>query len=270
MEQGDKPVVTCKLHFLKSQAHVVSATAPTTIYLSCSCIHLHLLPTREYPQLWRVPHLPCKENGRGEQDSSRGARACGAKSRAWVANAVRPPCDLHSVLQVHHRFSQMSSSREQGVGQCSYSCNVQCPQPLATSSNEPRVVSCGASRVIIYPPPVVVIFPGPIISTCPQETVVKSSPVLAGDAPAPLTSLRAEVPCSEPHAERSIPKDVPQVQTCAPRRSTYVFSSRWIHPCRRPSYRRHQPSESKSKGHAPEKEKPETENTETANEDKDL
>ncbi|NXX59539.1 KRFA protein, partial [Scopus umbretta] len=73
-----------------------------------------------------------------------------------------------------------------------YSCDVQCPQPLATSCNDPCVVSCGTSRVIIYPPPVVVTFPGPILSTCPQETVVGSSAVLEQDAPGPPTSLRAE------------------------------------------------------------------------------
>ncbi|NXL66553.1 KRFA protein, partial [Chordeiles acutipennis] len=79
-----------------------------------------------------------------------------------------------------------------------YSCDAQCPQPLATSCNEPCVVSCGASRVIIYPPPVVVTFPGPILTTCPQETVVGSSAVTDGDAAAPLTSLRGEVLSSDP------------------------------------------------------------------------
>ncbi|NXL09306.1 KRFA protein, partial [Mesembrinibis cayennensis] len=78
---------------------------------------------------------------------------------------------------------------------CFSSCDVQCPQPLATSCNDPCVVSCGASRVIIYPPPVVVTFPGPILSTCPQQTVVGSSEVQEGGAPAPLTSLGAEVLC---------------------------------------------------------------------------
>ncbi|NXN08048.1 KRSC protein, partial [Indicator maculatus] len=80
-------------------------------------------------------------------------------------------------------------------------CSMQCPQPLASSSTEPCVVSCGASRVIIYPPPVLITFPGPILSTCPQEAVVGSSAVLQGGAAAPLTSLRAEVLCSEPAAE---------------------------------------------------------------------
>ncbi|NXS56304.1 KRSC protein, partial [Brachypteracias leptosomus] len=61
-----------------------------------------------------------------------------------------------------------------------YSCDVQCPQPHATSSNEPCQVSCPATRVIIYPPPVVVTFPGPILSTCPQETVVGSSAAVEG------------------------------------------------------------------------------------------
>lgn len=203
--------------------------------------------------------LPSRCKGLQGQGQDVGCKCC-----------ERPHRDLHSVLQVHHHLSQMSFSREQHVGQCSYSHDVQCPQPLATSSREPCVVACGTSRVIIYPPPVVVIFPGPIISTCPQETVVKSSPVLEGDAPAPLTSLRAEVPCSEPHTERLTPKDVPWVQTRAPRRTTYVFSSHWIHPCRRPSYRCHRPSESTREEHAPAKEKPETENTERTNEDKEL
>ncbi|NXP16226.1 KRFA protein, partial [Thinocorus orbignyianus] len=89
---------------------------------------------------------------------------------------------------------------------CFYSCDAQCPQPLATSHNDPCVVSCGATRVIIYPPPVVVTFPGPIISTCPQETVVGSSTVLEGGAPATLVSLRGEGLPSEPPAERFVPK----------------------------------------------------------------
>ncbi|KAM6228861.1 uncharacterized protein M6G45_015758 [Spheniscus humboldti] len=178
------------------------------------------------------------------------ARRTGEKSRS-------PP-------EVRHHFSQMSFGGEWDAGRCFYSCDVQCPQPLATSCNDPCVVSCGTSRVIIYPPPVVVTFPGPILSTCPQETVVGSSAVLERGAPAPLTSLRAEVLCSEPPAERFVPKYVPQ---CAPRCS-YVFSSHWMHPCNRPSYRHCQPSESKREERAPEK-KPETENTDTANEDKE-
>ena len=169
------------------------------------------------------------------------------------------------MLQVRHHFSQMSFGAEWDAGQCFYSCDVQCPQPLATSCNDPCIVSCGASRVIIYPPPVVVTFPGPILSTCPQETVVGSSTVLEGGPPAPLTSLRAEVPCSEPPAERFVPKYTPPR---APRCS-YVFSSHWMHPCSRPSYRCYQPSEGEREEHAPEKEKPETENTDTTNEDKE-
>ncbi|NWS63720.1 KRFB protein, partial [Chunga burmeisteri] len=86
------------------------------------------------------------------------------------------------------------------------SCDVRCPQPLATSCNDPCVVSCSASRIIIYPPPVVVTFPGPILSTCPQETVVGSSAVPEEGAPAPLTSLRADVLRSEPPAEKFVPK----------------------------------------------------------------
>lgn len=158
----------------------------------------------------------------------------------------------------------MSFGGERDAGRRFYSCNAECPQPLATSCNDPCVVSCGASRVIIYPPPVVVTFPGPILSTCPQETVVGSSAVLEGGAPAPLASLRAEVLCSEPPAERFVPKRVPQR---APRCS-YVFSSRWMHPCSRPSYRCYQPSESDGEERAPEK--PETENTDTAVEDKEI
>ncbi|NXJ11257.1 KRFA protein, partial [Odontophorus gujanensis] len=87
---------------------------------------------------------------------------------------------------------------------CSNPCAVQCPQPLATSCNEPCVVSCPASRVIIFPPPVIVTFPGPILTTCPQETVVGSSAVQDGCAPASLASVGAEVLCSRPPAERSI------------------------------------------------------------------
>lgn len=169
------------------------------------------------------------------------------------------------MLQVHHHFSKMSFGGEWDAGQSFYSCDAQCPQPLATSCNDPCVISCGASRVIIYPPPVVVTFPGPILSTCPQETVVGSSAVMEGGTSAPVTSLRAEVLYSEPPANSFIPKPVPQ---CEPRCS-YVFSSHWMHPCSRPSNRSYQPSESKSEEHAPEKEKPETENTETANEDKE-
>ncbi|NXL96555.1 KRFA protein, partial [Tyrannus savana] len=72
-------------------------------------------------------------------------------------------------------------------------CEAKCPQPLATSSNEPCVVTCGDSRVIIYPPPVVVTFPGPILTTYPQQTVVGSSEaaeVALAEPPsaAPLTS----------------------------------------------------------------------------------
>ncbi|NXY15236.1 KRFA protein, partial [Atrichornis clamosus] len=52
---------------------------------------------------------------------------------------------------------------------------AKCPQPLASSSNEPCVVACGDSRVIIYPPPVVVTFPGPILTTYPQQSVVGAS-----------------------------------------------------------------------------------------------
>ncbi|NXB73521.1 KRSC protein, partial [Donacobius atricapilla] len=50
-----------------------------------------------------------------------------------------------------------------------------CPQPLASSTNEPCVVACPDSRVIIFPPPVVVTFPGPILTTCPQQTVLGAS-----------------------------------------------------------------------------------------------
>lgn len=180
------------------------------------------------------------------------------KGRVWVANALRNMPVVSYVLQVRHLFCQMSFGGERDAGWCFYSCNVQCPQPLAASCNDPCVISCGASRVIIYPPPVVVTFPGPILSTCPQETVVRSSAVLEEGAPAPLTSLRAEVLCSEPPAERFVPKP-----WCS-----YVFSSHWMHPCSRPGYRRYQPSESEREEHAPEKEKPETENT--ANEDKEI
>ncbi|NWQ81728.1 KRFA protein, partial [Columbina picui] len=94
--------------------------------------------------------------------------------------------------------------------QCFQLYDLQCPQPLATSCNNPCIVSCATSRVIIYPPPVVVTFPGPILSTCPQETVVGSSAVLEGGAAALPTTLRAEVLCSEPPAERFIPKSMPQ------------------------------------------------------------
>lgn len=172
-------------------------------------------------------------------------------------------CGLHSVLQVCHQFSQMSSGGVWDTGQCSQLYDVQCPKPLATSCNDPCIVSCGTSRVIIYPPPVIVTFPGPILSTCPQETVVGISAVLEGGAPTLPTTLGAESLCSESPAERFIPKSMPR---CAPRCS-YVFSSRWMHPCSRPSYRCYQPSESEREDNAPEKEKSETENTDPASED---
>ncbi|NWU20027.1 KRFA protein, partial [Dyaphorophyia castanea] len=50
-----------------------------------------------------------------------------------------------------------------------------CPQPLASTWNQPCVTSCGDSRAVICPPPVVITFPGPILSSCPQESVVGSS-----------------------------------------------------------------------------------------------
>lgn len=171
----------------------------------------------------------------------------------------------HCVLQVCHHFSQMSSGGGWHTGCCSYPCDVQCPQPLATACNDPCVVSCAASRVIIFPPPVVVTFPGPILSTCPQETVVGSSAISQGCAPASLTSLGAEILHSGPSAGRFIPSYLPQ---CASRCS-YVFSSHWIHPCNRPSYRRYRPPDREREEHIPVKEKPETETTNAANEEKE-
>ncbi|NWS80196.1 KRSC protein, partial [Toxostoma redivivum] len=58
---------------------------------------------------------------------------------------------------------------------CLAPCSISCPQPVASTWNEPCVTSCGDSRAVIYPPPVVMTFPGPILSSCPQESVVGSS-----------------------------------------------------------------------------------------------
>lgn len=170
-----------------------------------------------------------------------------------------------SVLQLRHHSSQMSFGAGWYTGPCSNPCTVQCPQPLATSCNEPCVVSCPASRVIIFPPPVVVTFPGPILTTCPQETVVGSSAVPDGCASASLASVGAEVLCSEPSAERSIPTPMSQ---CTPQCS-YAFASHWVHPCNRASYTCYQPPENEKEEHIPEKEKPETENIDTTDEDKE-
>lgn len=170
-----------------------------------------------------------------------------------------------SVLQLRHHSSQMSFGAGWYTGPCSNPCTVQCPQPLATSCNEPCVVSCPASRVIIFPPPVVVTFPGPILTTCPQETVVGSSAVPDGCASASLASVGAEVLCSEPSAGRSIPTPMSQ---CTPQCS-YAFASHWVHPCNRASYTCYQPPENEKEEHIPEKEKPETENIDTTNEDKE-
>ena len=210
-----------------------------------------------------MPHPPCKENRREEQASP--LRCKGLQGEGQDAGCKcfeKHACGLCYVLQVRHHSSQMSFSGDWDAGRHFYPCDVRCPQPLATSCNDPCVVSCGTSRVIIYPPPIVVTFPGPILSTCPQETVVGSSAVLEGGAPAPLMSLREEVRCSDPPAERFVLKHRPQ---CAPR-CCYVFSSHWMHPCSRPSYRRSQPSENEREEDAPEKEKPETKNTDAANE----
>lgn len=167
------------------------------------------------------------------------------------------------MLQLRHHSSQMSFGAGLYAGPCSNPCTVQCPQPLATSSNEPCVVSCPASRVIIFPPPVVVTFPGPILTTCPQETVVGSSAVQDGCASASLASVGAEFLHSEPSVERSIPRPMSQ---CTPQCS-YLFDSHWVHPCNRASYRGYQPSENEKEEHTAEKEKPETENIDAANED---
>ncbi|NXD46103.1 KRSC protein, partial [Copsychus sechellarum] len=66
-------------------------------------------------------------------------------------------------------YGRNSSSR------CLAPCGISCPQPVASTWNEPCVTSCGDSRAVIYPPPVVMTFPGPILSSCPQESVVGSS-----------------------------------------------------------------------------------------------
>ncbi|XP_010182770.1 PREDICTED: uncharacterized protein LOC104540619 [Mesitornis unicolor] len=233
-------------------------------------------PTQEYcetkcPPQPRVPKCP---PGQGVKECSleqrtvkyslpqKGAKLKSASTQHLSKSKCLYPCATQCSSQVHH-FSQMSFGGD--AGRCFYPCDVRCSEPFATSCNEPCVVSCGASRVIIYPPPVVVTFPGPILTTCPQETVVGSSEVLEGSSPAPPTSLRAEILRPEPPAERFAPKYVPE---CAPR-SSYVFASRWMHPCSRPGYRRSETSESEREEHAPEEEMPKAEDTATENEDEE-
>ncbi|NXA58089.1 KRFJ protein, partial [Mohoua ochrocephala] len=69
----------------------------------------------------------------------------------------------------------MFSYRQSSSSRCLAPCGISCPQPLASTWNQPCVTSCGDSRAVIYPPPVVMTFPGPILSSCPQESVVGSS-----------------------------------------------------------------------------------------------
>ncbi|NXH89602.1 KRFJ protein, partial [Edolisoma coerulescens] len=69
----------------------------------------------------------------------------------------------------------MFSYRQSSSSRCLAPCGISCPQPLASTWNEPCVTSCGDSRAVIYPPPVVMTFPGPILSSCPQESIVGSS-----------------------------------------------------------------------------------------------
>ncbi|XP_041265882.1 feather keratin 4-like [Pyrgilauda ruficollis] len=116
---------------------------------------------------------------------------------------------------------------------CATPCEPKCPQPLASSTNEPCVVTCGDSRVIIYPPPVVVTFPGPILTTYPQQTVVgasEPSEVALGEPPAPA-ALPAEVTAGDKVAAPVLARPEPR---CAPKYS-YSYSSQWTHPCN--SYR---------------------------------
>ncbi|XP_054149604.1 feather keratin 4-like [Melozone crissalis] len=114
---------------------------------------------------------------------------------------------------------------------CATPCEPKCPQPLASSTNEPCVVTCGDSRVIIYPPPVVVTFPGPILTTYPQQTVVGASEPSEVTLGEPQAAVAADVTAGDKVAAPVVARAEPR---CAPKYS-YSYSSQWTHPCN--SYR---------------------------------
>lgn len=89
--------------------------------------------------------------------------------------------------------------------------------------------------------------------------------MLEGGAGASRTSLRS-LGAQIPRSGGFVPKFSPRRAS----RCSYVFNSRWIHPCRRRGCGSQEPAGKRSQEQIPELEKPETENAGAAKEEKEV
>lgn len=89
--------------------------------------------------------------------------------------------------------------------------------------------------------------------------------MLEGGAGASRTSLRS-LGAQIPRSGGFVPKFSPRRAS----RCSYVFNSRWIHPCRRCGCGSQEPAGNRSQEQIPGLEKPETENAGAAKEEKEV
>uniref|UniRef100_H1A5K9 Keratin n=1 Tax=Taeniopygia guttata TaxID=59729 RepID=H1A5K9_TAEGU len=105
----------------------------------------------------------------------------------------------------------------------------------------------------------------PIVGVDPQETLLGSPGMLEGGAGTSQNSLRSH--------RAPIPRSggfVPKLGSRRASRCSYIFSSRWIHPCRRSSCGSQQPVGNGSQEEIPGVEKPGMENADAAKEEEEV
>ncbi|XP_023797644.1 uncharacterized protein LOC111939592 [Cyanistes caeruleus] len=106
---------------------------------------------------------------------------------------------------------------------------------------------------------------GPVLGVDPRETLVGSLGMLEGGAGTSRTSLRSHG-AQIPRSRGFIPKFGPRRAS----RCSYIFNSRWIHPCRRSSCGSQQLAGNGREEKIPDPEKPGTENTDAEKEENEV